>query len=104
MPWSGKETLCAKCEAERKPKRKVYMYFMLREGWYCQFLEADLKTPLPRTLRLKTPDEIRGMIERVGSAMTTEERQGFEHAISTGRGSVWLSLTEEQYQKLLRRA
>ena len=76
------------------------MHFMLREGWHCQFLEADLKTPLPRKLNLKTPDDIRGMIERVGTAMTTEECQGFEYAITTGRGSVWLNLTEEQYRKL----
>jgi hypothetical protein len=79
------------------------MHFMLCEGWHCQFLEADLKTPLPRKLTLKTPDEIRSMIERVGSAMTTEERQGFEYAISTGRGSAWLMLSEEQYQKLRHR-
>ena len=80
------------------------MHFMLRDSWHCQFLEEDLKTPLPRKLTLKTPDVIRGMIERVGSKMTTEERQGFEYAISTGRGSVWLMLTDEQYQKLRRRA
>ncbi len=48
MPWSGRETLCPKCEEERKPKRKIYMHFMLRDGWYCQFLEADLKTSLPK--------------------------------------------------------
>jgi len=78
------------------------MHFMLCEGWHCQFLEADLKTPLPRRLNLRTADEIRGMIERVGSKMTTEERQAFEYAINTGRGSAWLSLTEEQYQKLRR--
>ena len=29
------------------------MTFFLREGWYIQFLEADLKTPLPRI-----PDEL----------------------------------------------
>jgi hypothetical protein len=24
------------------------MFFMRNKGWYCQFLEEDLKTPLPR--------------------------------------------------------
>jgi hypothetical protein len=43
------------------------------------------------------------MIDRVGSSMTPEERQGFEYAIATGRGSVWLMLSDEQYQKLKRR-
>jgi len=32
------------------------MSFMLRDGWYCQFLEADLKTPLPRKFTFATPD------------------------------------------------
>jgi hypothetical protein len=30
------------------------MYFMLRDGWYCQFLEADLKTALLRTFTFAT--------------------------------------------------
>ena len=76
------------------------MSFMLRKGWNCQFLEADLKTALPRKLSLKTPDDIRAMIGRVGSSMTTEERQGLEYAITVGRGSAWLELSDEQYQKL----
>ena len=79
------------------------MHFMLCGAWHCQFLEPDLKTPLPRKLDLKTADEIRSMIERVGAGMSTEERQHFEYAISSGRGSAWLMLTEEQYQKLRRR-
>ena len=43
------ERLCAKGTEARQPLRDVYMYYMLRDGWYCQFLEADLKTALPRT-------------------------------------------------------
>jgi hypothetical protein len=33
---------------------RVYMSFMDRKGWHCQFLEADLKTPLPITV-LRAP-------------------------------------------------
>ena len=29
-------------------QHRVYMVFQDRHGWHCQFLEADLKTPLPR--------------------------------------------------------
>jgi hypothetical protein len=29
------------------------MSFMDRRGWLCQFLEADLKTPLPRLSHLQ---------------------------------------------------
>jgi hypothetical protein len=28
---------------------RVYVSFMLRSTWYCQFLEEDLKTPLRRS-------------------------------------------------------
>ena len=31
---------------------RVYMYFQYRNGWHCQFLEADLKTPLSGASRL----------------------------------------------------
>jgi hypothetical protein len=40
------------------------MYYMLRDGWYCQFLEADLKTPLPRKFRFGTPEKIVELAER----------------------------------------
>ena len=50
------ERLCAKCTEARQPLRDVYMSFMLRDGWYCQFLEADLKTPLPRKFTFAAPE------------------------------------------------
>ena len=31
-----------------RPSHQVYMYFCKRDGWQVQFLEADLKVPLPR--------------------------------------------------------
>jgi hypothetical protein len=45
---------------------------MFSDGWFCQFLEADLKKSLPKKLRLQTPGDIRGMSERVRKTMTTE--------------------------------
>jgi hypothetical protein len=32
-----------------RPSHQVSMYFFKRGGWQVQFLEADLKTPLPRS-------------------------------------------------------
>jgi hypothetical protein len=103
MPWSGRETLCAKCEEERKPKRKIYMHFMRTNGWYCQFLEEDLKTPLPLKLTLDDPEKIQELAKRGGASMILEDKQAIDHGIEIGRGSVWLNLTQEQYQKLLKR-
>ena len=42
-PHRPGERLCAKCSGVSS-KRRVYLHFMFKEGWYCQFLEDDLKT------------------------------------------------------------
>ena len=78
------------------------MHFMLREDWYCQFLEEDLKTPLPRKVRLKESEKIFEMAERGGYSMNLEGRQAIEQAILKGRGGIWLNLTEEQLSRLRR--
>ena len=76
------------------------MLFMLREGWHCQFLEADLKTPLPKKLNLGSSQKVIETAERGGYNMNLEGRQALDHGIENGRGGIWLLLTEEQYQKL----
>ena len=78
------------------------MHFMLADGWFCQFLEEDLRTPLPRKVRLDDSGKIIEMAEKGGAAMRLEDRQALDCGISIGRGSVWLNLTPEQYQKLKR--
>ena len=40
-----KRAMCDRCSGK---KHRVYMHFMLVDGWFCQFLEEDLKTPLRR--------------------------------------------------------
>jgi hypothetical protein len=99
-PHQGGERYCSKCGASRKLRRRVYMSFMLADGWYCQFLEEDLKTPLPRKLTLADPAKVVEMAERGGYSMHLEGRQALDRAIEVGRGGVWLELTEEQYAKL----
>jgi hypothetical protein len=79
------------------------MHFMQREGWYCQFLEEDLKTPLPKKLTLTDSGKIYEIAERGGYKLTLENRQSIANAIEMGRGSVWLDLTPEQYAKLMKR-
>lgn len=79
------------------------MSFMHREGWYCQFLEEDLKTPLPRKITIQNPLKLIEMGERGGYGLNLEGRQALDHAIENGRGGIWLELTEEQYRKLKNR-
>ena len=68
-PWTRGEQLCAKCRSERK-RHRVYMSFMVRKGWVCQFLEEDLKTPLPRRVTLGSDERVREMARRGGAAMS----------------------------------
>jgi hypothetical protein len=76
------------------------MYYMLRENWMCQFLEEDLKTPLPRRLYFKDPEKIRGIVEKVGNFADLAQRQALDYGLQMGRGGVWLQLTEAQYRQL----
>lgn len=76
------------------------MSYMLRDGWYCQFLVQDLKTPLPKKVRFKSEQKIREIAERGGCNLNLETRQSLDHGIEIGRGGIWLELSEEQYQKL----
>ena len=79
------------------------MSFFHSRGWHCQFLEEDLKTPLPRKLHFANPDKIVEMSERVGALTNPESRQSLEHGIAMDRGGLFMTLTAEQYVKLLRR-
>ena len=79
---------------------RVYMFFQCRSGWQCQFLEQDLKTPLPRKLHFAPPDKVIELVERGGGLSNLESRQALDQAIENGRGGVFLSLTAEQYAKL----
>jgi hypothetical protein len=79
------------------------MFFQFRDGWQCQFLEQDLKTPLLKKLRFQSEDKIRELAKRGGVDMSLETRQALDHGIEIGRGGIWLELSEEQYQTLTRR-
>lgn len=86
---------------ERSPGlHRVYMQFMLRDGWRCQFLQEDLKTPLPRRLRFSTADKVRELVSRSVGQLDSETRQALEYGIELGRGGIWLDLTDEQYRQL----
>jgi hypothetical protein len=86
-----------------RPSHQVYMYFFLRSGWQVQFLEPDLKTPLPRKLTFSNPEKITELARRGEAWGTSEAKQMLEHAIETGRGGIYLRLTPEQYERLRRR-
>lgn len=76
------------------------MYYMFRNSWMCQFLEEDLKTPLPRRLYFRSPEKIRAIVEKVGNFANLQDRQALDYGLGIGRGGVWLQLNEEQYMRL----
>jgi hypothetical protein len=82
-----------------RPKHRIYMGFFLRQGWFVSFLEPDLKTPLARTFNFADPEKIRDLARRGAALDTLEAKQMLEQAIETGRGGLFLSLTEDQYQR-----
>jgi hypothetical protein len=95
------ERCCARCASKRTPPtHRVYMSFMKSHGWYCQFLEEDLKTPLPRKLTFVSSEKIMDLAERAGALRNLECRQALERGIEVGRGGLFLTLTEDQYTKL----
>jgi hypothetical protein len=81
---------------------RVYCTFFLRSGWQVQFLECDLKTPLPRTFTFADPEKIRELARRGEAWGTSEARQMLEYALENGRGGFYLNLTPAQYAKLRR--
>ena len=84
-------------------RHRVYLSFMDRQGWQCQFLEADLKTPLPKRLHFTSSDKLVELVERGGGFPDQESRLMLEQEISMGRGGIFLRLTEEQYAALRKR-
>ena len=81
-------------------RHRVYMYFQYRNGWQCQFLEKDLKTPLPRKLCFATPDKVISLVDHGGEITDQESQLMLDQAIASGRGGVFLSLTVDKYAKL----
>ena len=53
------------------------MNFILRPGWWCSFLEEDLKTSLPRKVIFATSEKMLAFAQRGGAVMNLEDRQAF---------------------------
>lgn len=83
-------------------RHRVYMSFQFRNGWQCSFLEADLKTSLPRHLHFASSQKLVELFARGGGFKDQEARLMLDQGIEKGRGGVFLSLTDEQYAKLAR--
>lgn len=98
LPHTPGEKLCEHCSTPTKTHR-IFMSFILHEGsWRCLFWEEDLKAHIPRVVTFREPAKIRETATR--GHCDHEACQALDLAIESGRGSVWLNLSEEQYLAL----
>jgi hypothetical protein len=83
------------------PRTRVYLRFSLRgSSWRCEFLPDGAGSPLPRTLTFDCADKIRDLAERGDGLPTLEAKQMLEYGITSGRGGVYLHLSQDQLAKL----
>jgi hypothetical protein len=80
--------------------KRVFLRFRFRQGWFCQFLEEDGKTPLPRTVVLSDERKVFELVKRGGFTLDISGRRELDEVFRKKRGGVWLELTPEQYAKL----
>lgn len=76
---------------------------LLPAEWQVQFLEADLKMPLPRNLIFSNPEKVWELARRGRALGTSEAGQMLEHATETVRSGVSLKPTAGQYARLKQR-
>jgi hypothetical protein len=84
-PHQPGEHLCARCEVAKAPKKRVYMSFMLRKGWFCQFLEPDLQTAISRKLSFADVEKVRELAKRGGGLPDLETAAALASVITQKR-------------------
>src|ERR1035438_1001668 len=69
----------------RDDHHRVYVSFQFRNGWHCQFLEADLKTSLPKRLHFASPDKVIELVQRGGGIADQEGQADAESGNRDGK-------------------
>ena len=55
--------------------KRVFLQFSFRQGWFCEFLEEDRKTRLPRTVMLTDERKLFELVKRGGFTLNISGRQ-----------------------------
>ncbi len=100
LPNPG-ETGSPAMSRHERPSHRVYLSFFFCQGWYCQFFETDLKTPLPKKPTIASANKVRELAA-LGEQSVTLRVADVEDAIINRRGGVYLNLTQAQYERLKR--
>jgi hypothetical protein len=78
---------------------RLLMNFQNSRGWTCHFIEADCKTPVSGFIDFTSLESLRTFL----LSCNPEDVAHFDLCISAwGKGSAWVNVTEEQYDKLRR--
>jgi hypothetical protein len=95
-PYTRQERHCHAC----KPHR-VYMSFVYLNGWRCRFHDDDLaKTPISSLHIFRTQQKLYEAARRGHGLKDLASARSLDEAIATGRGGIWLDLTDEQYSSV----
>lgn len=101
-PYPGKERACSRCE-DLKTARPLYMRFERCLGWRVTFRDLGDPSRAFREITFADSDKIEALIARTPTQMILEVRQALEQGIRAGLGAVNLTVTQDQYRKLLQR-
>jgi hypothetical protein len=76
---------------------RVFMSFIHHDGWHCRFFEWDMMTSLPRQLTYREAGKICETARRGHGLADESSRGALDKAIKSGRGGIWLHLTDPQF-------
>jgi hypothetical protein len=80
--------------------RIAYMCFQWRDGWNVWFLEANLRTALPRRLRFTSHQKIELIHKRFGLNREPKDIDAVFYGINHRRGGFFIALTDRLYERL----
>lgn len=85
-----------------RARRPVLLTFEKRDGyWHCRFLAPRSGREVCRRRRYSSPDKIVAIAERGGAAVDAGDHIHLYGGLQNGRGSLLLTLTPAQYERLL---
>jgi len=79
--------------------RVHFSYWQNGGVWFYRFIGEGL-TPLGPVRKTRSPEVVRSLAERGGGLPNLEAKLMLDLGVKTGNGGMYLSLTDEQYDRL----